>query len=156
MKKSWKTLRLEVPLPSAPCLVEASIAMRQVVMVSAMGIVILARPVAVGDDFGGDVEGFGEPGADVGWGRSGAGALSTRRRTALARFSAAMGMGASPYKHCRPAFDTHRRAGRDLDRLGNRSRPAARQTECHGRRRVSEKLLRVRLLKPGATDTSTL
>ena len=44
VKKSWNTLRLDVPLPSAPCFVDASIAMRHVVMLSAMGMVMLARP----------------------------------------------------------------------------------------------------------------
>ena len=44
MKKSWNTLRLDVPLPSAPCFVEAIIAMRHVVMLSAIGMVMLARP----------------------------------------------------------------------------------------------------------------
>jgi hypothetical protein len=44
VKKSWKTLRLDVPLPRDPRLVEASIAMRQVVMLSAIGTVMLARP----------------------------------------------------------------------------------------------------------------
>jgi len=44
-KKSWKTLRLEVAEPSAPEGVDASIAMRQVVMESAMGISMLALPL---------------------------------------------------------------------------------------------------------------
>ena len=43
-KKSWKTFRLDVALPSAPCVVEASIAIRHVVMESAMGMVMLAAP----------------------------------------------------------------------------------------------------------------
>ena len=55
-----------MPLPSAPCAVEASMAMRQVVMESAMGMAMLARPLPVGDDFGVDVEGFGEVGATRG------------------------------------------------------------------------------------------
>ena len=42
-EKSWKTFRLDVPLPSAPCVVDAIMAMRQVVMESAMGMVMLAR-----------------------------------------------------------------------------------------------------------------
>jgi hypothetical protein len=33
-------------VPSEPCVVEASMAMRQVVMESAMGMVMLAEPVA--------------------------------------------------------------------------------------------------------------
>jgi hypothetical protein len=44
VKKSWKTLSLDVPLPRAPCFVDASIAMRHVVMLSAIGMVTLARP----------------------------------------------------------------------------------------------------------------
>ena len=47
-------------------------AMRQVVMESAMGMEMVALPLAVGDDFGVDVEGFGEVGADV-WGVGGFG-----------------------------------------------------------------------------------
>ena len=43
-KKSWKTLRLEVPLPNAPWVVEASMAMCQVVMESAMGMAMVAAP----------------------------------------------------------------------------------------------------------------
>ncbi len=43
-KKSWKTFRLDVPLPSAPCVVEAIMAMRQVVMESASGMAMLAMP----------------------------------------------------------------------------------------------------------------
>ena len=45
-KKSWKTLRLPVPVPSAPDWVEASMAMRQVVMESAMGMDMVALPLA--------------------------------------------------------------------------------------------------------------
>ena len=40
----WNTLRLEVPLPNAPCFVDASIAIRHVVIESAIGIEMLARP----------------------------------------------------------------------------------------------------------------
>ena len=56
---------LEVPLPSAPRAVDASIAMRQVVMESAIGIEMVARARRVGDDFGIDVQGFGKVGADA-------------------------------------------------------------------------------------------
>jgi hypothetical protein len=43
-KKSWKTFRLDTALPSAPCVVEATIAIRQVVMESASGMAMLAAP----------------------------------------------------------------------------------------------------------------
>ena len=54
-----------MPLPSAPCVVEASMAMRHVVMESAIGIDDAGAAVAVGDDLGIDVERFGEVGAHV-------------------------------------------------------------------------------------------
>ena len=43
-KKSWNTLMLELLLPSAPCAVDAIIAIRHVVIESASGIVVLATP----------------------------------------------------------------------------------------------------------------
>src|SRR6185436_7439862 len=43
-KKSWKTFRLDVPVPSAPRVVDASMDIRQVVIESARGMLILARP----------------------------------------------------------------------------------------------------------------
>src|SRR5260370_35583989 len=44
MKKSWKALRLDLARGRRPGGVEESIAMRQVVIESAIGMVMLARP----------------------------------------------------------------------------------------------------------------
>ena len=46
MKKSWKTLMSAEPEPSAPWVLEASMAMRHVVMESAMGMTMEAAPVS--------------------------------------------------------------------------------------------------------------